>query len=327
MSEPAGINCGSDCSNTYLECTEVTLTASADARSVFTEWSGCDSVTDNVCSVVIMANRIITATFNLAEYPLSVNIEGTGDGGVTSAPRGINCQPTCSNSFVVDTRISLFADPYDGSAFAYWTGGCTGTIDTCDLTITDHTRVTAHFVSDETKKYKLSIGKKHVNKGDGLVESDDGTISCGAMCEELYYPNAPVTLRATPSPGSIFEGWSPTSLNCGTSPTCSVTQNSNTKVKAIFRGPYRLQTKIKSKNEGSGSVTSDISGIGTGINCPASNCEDYYPYGNNVLLTTQPGERSQFIGWKPSSLGCGTSLTCTVPMTKKQSVTATFEGI
>ena len=99
------------------------------------------------------------------------------------------------------------------------------------------------------------------------------------------------------------------------------------KVKAIFRGPYRLLTKVKSKNDGSGSVTSDINGIGTGISCPSSNCDDYYPYGNNVVLTAQPGGGSQFMGWKPSSLGCGTNLSCTVPMTKKQSVTATFEGM
>jgi hypothetical protein len=157
--------------------------------------------------------------------------------------------------------------------------------------------------------------------------SDDGTISCGTVCTGLYYPNAPITLLATPSPGSLFEGWSPTSLNCGTSPTCSFTMDTKHSVKAIFRGPYRLLTKIKSKNEGSGSVSADINGIGTGINCPSSSCEDYYPYGNNVILTAQPGIGSQFLGWKPASLGCGTNLTCTIPITKKQSVTATFEGM
>jgi hypothetical protein len=180
---------------------------------------------------------------------------------------------------------------------------------------------------DRISQYRVTVGKKFINKGDGLVQSDDGAISCGETCSGLYYPDAPITLRATPSQGSLFEGWTPTSLNCGTSPTCSFTVDKKYKVKAIFRGPYRLLTKIKSKNEGSGSVTADISGIATGISCPAYSCEDYYPYGNNVVLTAQPGGGSQFMGWKPASLGCGTNLTCTLPMTKKQTVTAIFEGM
>jgi len=180
---------------------------------------------------------------------------------------------------------------------------------------------------DRIKGFSLTVGKKRINKGDGLVQSDGETISCGTLCKGLYYPNALITLRATPSPGSLFEGWTPTWLNCGTSPTCSFTMSGNTKVKAIFHGPYRLLTKIRSKNEGSGTVTADISGIGTGIDCPASSCGDYYPYGTNVVLTAQPSGSSQFIGWKPASLECGINLTCTVPMTNKWSVTATFEGM
>jgi hypothetical protein len=169
----------------------------------------------------------------------------------------------------------------------------------------------------------LTVKKKRINKGDGVVESDDDTISCGTECRGVYSPNAPVTLDVTPSPGSVIEGWTPTSLNCGASPTCTFTMSGNTKVMAIFRGPYGLLTKIRSKNEGSGTVTADISGIGNGIDCPAS-CQDYYPYGTDVVLTAQPNGSSQFMGWKPASLECGTDLACTVPMTKKWSVTATF---
>ena len=177
---------------------------------------------------------------------------------------------------------------------------------------------------DRWTGFWLAVGKKRINKGDGLVESDDGNISCAPDCKGMYPRNAPVTLGITLSPGSLFEGWTPTSLNCGASPTCSFIISRNTKVMAIFRGPYGLLTKIKSKNKGSGTVTANISGIGTGIDCPASSCTDHYPYGTNVVLTAQPNESSQFMGWKPASLECGTNLTCTVPMTKKWSVTATF---
>lgn len=170
----------------------------------------------------------------------------------------------------------------------------------------------------------LTVKKKRINKGDGLVQSDDDSISCGTLCRGLYSPNVLVTLEVTFSPGSLLEGWTPTSLNCGASPTCSFTISANTKVTAVFRGPYGLLTKIKSKNNGSGTVTANISGIETGIDCPASSCADYYPYGTNVVLTAQPSGNSQFMGWKPASLECGINPTCTVPMTKKWSVTATF---
>jgi hypothetical protein len=326
ISNPPGIACGPDCSEPYALDTLITLTATADTGSVFGSWSGCDSESGNVCTILINGDKNITATFYL-EYTLLVHLEGTGDGRVVSSPSGIDCEPTCSDTFPVNTPVTLRAYPYGGSAFAYWSGACSGAATTCEITMSGYNEVFAHFVSDETKEYKLSVGKKRINKGDGLVQSDDGTISCGTVCTGLYYPNAPVTLRATPSPGSLFEGWTPDSLNCGTSPTCSFTMDTKHKVKAIFRGPYRLLTKIKSKNNGSGSVTADISGIGTGINCPSSSCEDYYPYGNNVVLTAQPGGSSLFTGWKPASLGCGINSTCTVPMTKKQTVTATFEGI
>jgi len=317
---------GSMCTGTYNYNETVHITATADSGSVFASWTGCDSVNNNICTILVNGDKNITATFYL-QYTLVVSMEGTGGGRVVSSPSGIDCEPTCSNTFLVGTPITLTAYPYGGSSFAYWSGACTGSSPTCEVTMTSYVEVTAHFVPDETKKYKLTVGKKRINKGEGLITSDDGAISCGDTCTGLYYPNTPITLRATPATGSLFEGWSPMSLNCGTSPTCSATITKNTKVKAIFRGPYRLLTKIKSKNEGSGSVTSDISGIGTGITCPSSNCEDYYPYGNNVVLTAQPGIGSQFLGWKPSSLGCGTNLTCTVPMTKKQTVTATFAGM
>ena len=39
-SSPAGINCGSDCSESYNSGTSITLTATPDASSTFTGWSG-----------------------------------------------------------------------------------------------------------------------------------------------------------------------------------------------------------------------------------------------------------------------------------------------
>jgi hypothetical protein len=67
-SSPAGINCGSDCGESYASGTSVTLTASASGGSTFAGWSGACSGT-GACSVAMTVARSVTATFNLTVAP------------------------------------------------------------------------------------------------------------------------------------------------------------------------------------------------------------------------------------------------------------------
>ncbi len=64
-SSPAGINCGSNCSASYVSGTTVTLTATPDLLSGFGGWSGCDSVSGNTCTVDMNSARSVTADFRL----------------------------------------------------------------------------------------------------------------------------------------------------------------------------------------------------------------------------------------------------------------------
>jgi hypothetical protein len=57
------INCGWTCSGLYAPGLSVTLTATPDSGASFSGWSGCDSSAANVCTVVVTANRIVTASF------------------------------------------------------------------------------------------------------------------------------------------------------------------------------------------------------------------------------------------------------------------------
>ncbi|MBW8012955.1 MAG: hypothetical protein FVQ83_17190, partial [Chloroflexi bacterium] len=83
-SEPAGINCGSECEASFEEGIMVTLTATPAAGSEFVGWSGSGCTGAGTCEVTVMAPKTVTATFDLEpeEFLLTVTKEGTGGGGV-----------------------------------------------------------------------------------------------------------------------------------------------------------------------------------------------------------------------------------------------------
>lgn len=63
-SSPSGINCTSACSGSFTSGTAVTLTATPNTGSTFGSWSGCDTVTGQVCTVTLNNSLTVTVTFN-----------------------------------------------------------------------------------------------------------------------------------------------------------------------------------------------------------------------------------------------------------------------
>src|SRR5262249_59231508 len=79
-SNPAGITCGSDCSESYAPGTVVTLTAAPATGSTFGGWSGACSGT-GACSVMLSASTTVTASF---VGGLSVAITAPANGATVS---------------------------------------------------------------------------------------------------------------------------------------------------------------------------------------------------------------------------------------------------
>jgi len=216
-SNPPGIDCGVDCSESYLATTPVVLTAVPDANTTFTGWStGCTGT--GTCTVTIAAAATITAAFNLNRYGLTLTKSGNGTGTVTSAPTGISCNATCATqtgTYDHGTMVTLTAAPAANSAFTGWTGGgCSGTAP-CTVTMTAAASVTAGFTLNS---YPLTVTLG--GNATGSVTSNPPGIDCGVDCTEVYLATTPVSLTPVAGPNAVFAGWSG---GCTGTGACTVT--------------------------------------------------------------------------------------------------------
>jgi alpha-tubulin suppressor-like RCC1 family protein len=146
ISSPAGINCGTDCSEAYASGTVVTLTASAASDSTFAGWSGCDTVSGSTCTLTVDSGRTATAAFDLKRFVLSVNKTGlvSNQAGVTSNPPGIDCGADCAETYTSGTVVTLTASP--SMLFGGWSGCDSVSGATCTVTVSSARSVTAGFL-------------------------------------------------------------------------------------------------------------------------------------------------------------------------------------
>ncbi len=309
-SDPAGIDCGADCAETYQFGTQVTLTATPEVSSNFTGWSGGGCTGTGVCIVTMDAVKNVTANFMLKTFALEVTKAGNGTGTVTSVPTGIDCGADCNQTYNYGVLVTLTAAADANSNFTGWSGaGCTGT-GTCVVTMTQAAAVTATFT---LKTFNLTVNK--AGTGAGTITSAPPGINCGADCMETYNIGTVVTLSAAAGPGSVFDGWS--GAGCSGTGTCVVTMNAAASVTANFTLLVETLTVIREGN-GAGFVYSTPSGILCG-----SDCNEAYPIGSQVTLHASANIGSNFIGW--SGGGCsGTAPTCVVTINAATTVTTTF---
>jgi hypothetical protein len=225
-----GINCGSDCNESYSSGTVVTLSATAATGSVFAGWSGNTDCADG--SIAVNANKSCTATFTPVPQAFTLNVSvvkavtgaGTGNGTVTSNPAGINCGSDCSEAYTSGTVVILTALPAAGSVFSGWSGSGCGT---GSVTMNNNRNCTATFNAQPVQTFGLSV--KKTGTGKGTVISNLAGINCGSDCSESYTSGTVVVLTALPAAGSIFSGWSGSGCS-----TASVTMNGSRSCTAVF---------------------------------------------------------------------------------------------
>lgn len=140
-----GIACGTDCTESFIDGTPVTLTATTPTGSTFGGWGGSCSGLGS-CTVTMNMAHTVTATWTLDQHTLTVSRLGAGTGVVSGT--GISCGTDCTQTVGYGTSITLTATASTADAtrskFVEWGGACSGS-GTCTVTITSATSVTAKF--------------------------------------------------------------------------------------------------------------------------------------------------------------------------------------
>jgi DNA-binding beta-propeller fold protein YncE len=315
-SAPAGIDCGSTCTEEFGEGRLVTLEAVAEPHSAFAGWtvagnpSACPGT--GSCQVQMNADTDVTATFDAIPQE-SLSIAGTGDGAgvVTSSPAGINCGSTCVAGFDQGTSISLEAVAGSGSTFVGWSGGgCSGT-GTCQVTLSASLEVQARF---DHELHQVSVTLS--GPGDGEVTSTPAGIDCGRSCAHLFAAGTAVTLSAQPAAGSTFAGWSGA---CTGKRLCQIDTTQDAVVGAEFRSAKHTLAVVVG-GTGNGTVTDPALGIDCGLACSG-----VYDHSAVATLVAAAAPGSSFAGWRDCPQPSGNR--CVASLQSDQTVGADFREI
>ncbi|TCP09690.1 InlB B-repeat-containing protein [Caldimonas thermodepolymerans] len=236
-----GINCnasgGPQCSASFSQLTYVRLTAKPASGSKFTGWSGACAGTNTVCRVSNTVARNVKANFSRvqsAPVNYTLNVSVSGNGGVISNPGGVSCGTAgsnCSASFASGTTVKLTAQVPSGYVFQGWSGACSGTASTCQVTMSQARSVSAAFAVAQPTRYSLDVAVS----GTGNVRSTPSGIDCGnsaTSCKASYNAGTSVTLTATPASGQVFNGWGGDCAGSGSS--CTVSLSAQRRVEARF---------------------------------------------------------------------------------------------
>lgn len=324
-SDPAGIVCDgddstSDCSESYVEGTSVTLQATPDEDFRFTGWGGaCAAETGNTCVVSVDQAISVTANF-VINARLAVDV--TGNGRVESGDGLIQCGTDCTERYAPGTQVTLTATADSGNEFLQWTGACAsaGSATTCTVTVdADDIAVGAEFQQAVTAR-TLTVT---VGGDDGAVVDDFEDLFCdnaSSPCSNTYDDGRVVTLTAFGNQQGTSWSWGGACAGTPDTTDCAVTMTDDLVVSLTFDAPEPVALTVFVS--GDGSVTDGVE-----LECGAFNspCEQGYPPGTSVQLTGSPGD-GQTLQWGGACAGVASDQACTVTMDQAQTVEATFAG-
>jgi uncharacterized repeat protein (TIGR02543 family) len=131
---PAGGGTVTPASGSYDESANITLTAIAAAGYRFDRWSGDVSGNTTTTSIVMNANKTVTANF-IKVYTLTVTVSPDGGGTVS----------TTGGTYDTGASVTLTATPATGYIFDHWEGDASGNATSVTIAINGDKNITAVF--------------------------------------------------------------------------------------------------------------------------------------------------------------------------------------
>jgi hypothetical protein len=213
----------------------------------------------------------------------------SGRGTVYDPSSTLYCDSDCdatTQEYPTGSTVTLVAQPEPGNAFMGWAGACSGTAETCTVTMSGTRAVVATFRARSALRVQ-PLGAA------GKIKSRDGRIDCAPTCNGEYDYGAEVELTVETPPGVIFAGWEGVCSGAGSGPTCRLVLNQDTDVSAQFRNVVT----VAGVGTGGGTTVSRVDGVDDGqINC-GSVCSGGYPTGAQVSLVAIPAPGTIFDRW------------------------------
>ena len=160
------------------------------------------------------ATKIDYITVNPAPltYPLSVNTAGSGQGTIISDPGGIDCGSACSQDYAAGTQIILNAISSPGSAFAGWSGACSGLETTCQVSMNAAIQVGAVFTTTEADVIMAESGTaadikaacEKASPGD-TIQIPAGTFNFNSGLDDDISCDAGITIKGAGQNSTILK--------------------------------------------------------------------------------------------------------------------------
>ena len=219
-STPAGITCGSDCTETAGAGTTVILTAVAASGSTFSAWSGGGCSGAAACTVTLNADTTVTATFNTTTAP---------------APVASSLSPSSANAGAPGFTLTVNGSGFVSSSMVRWNGA-----DRATTFVSASQLRAAIAASDMAAAGPVPVGVFTAAPGGGTSASQTFTVTAATISGDIVIDNGAPGAQ-DPSGGRTFTGtwclsnatnqFGPNSLrSCGTAgdtyrwtPTIAVT--------------------------------------------------------------------------------------------------------
>jgi uncharacterized protein (TIGR02145 family) len=259
----------------YSEGETVTITATPSNGWRFVRWEGDWSGQTNPSTLTLTKDYSIIGIFEKKDYPLTVNIQGSGEVQERVIPQKTTQYP-------YQTVVELTPIPVNGWRFVDWSGDLTGSEAPKQITVDKEKTVTAKF---ERKNYPLTI----TIVGEGTVKE---TVLPQKTTE---YPfESVVILEPLPANGWEFVQWGG-DLSGSENPQMIVVDDEKSVTATFQLKTYQVRTFI----DGSGIIT-------------VVPQQEVYQHGSTITLTPTPSEGWEFVEWSGDSSGSTVPLEVTV---------------